>query len=150
MEQARRGLNSGTDLAPAIKKVAETIGEQNARSGTMSGFTHVLVVSDGDINDVIPSYKAIKTMFEYSDKVTVDTAVITGSKNTAMERMADSLKARKEFQTVGTIIEKDAEVLPMALVGMLLDKIKKCGSFQAVPNSQKKRAMKRAHHKIKN
>jgi hypothetical protein len=36
----------------------------------------------------------------------------------------------------------------MAIVGMLLEKVKKTGSFVAVPNSQKRRAMKRAHNKM--
>jgi hypothetical protein len=144
----RGGLNSGTDFAPAVVKTAETIGEQRGRSGTLSGFTHVLILSDGDIFDDAASREKMKTMFEYSDKVTFDVAIITAKKGTEMEKMANSMKARKPFQEVGVVLGSNPNEVPMAIVGLLLDKVRKCGSFTAVPNSQKRRAMKKAHNKM--
>ena len=147
MAKAQKGLNSGTDLAPAIKKVAKTIGEQRGRSGTLSGFTHVLILSDGDMFDNGAAKEKIMTMFDYCDKVTVDTAII-GRKGTAMEQMAKSIKGHKTFQDVGVSVGSDPNQVPMDIVGLLLEKVRKCGSFTAVPNSQKRRAMQKAHNKM--
>jgi hypothetical protein len=148
MEKMRGGLNSGTDFAPAIAKTAETIGEQRGKSGTLSGFTHVLVISDGDMFDVAESKEKMHTMFEYSDKVTFDVAIITANRGTQMEKMANSMKSRKPSQEMGVVLGSDPNKVPMAIVGLLLDKIRKCGSFTAVPNTQKRRAMKKAHNKM--
>ena len=63
--KGRSGLNSGTDLAPGIVKIAKTIGEQRGKSGTLSGFTHVLIISDGDMFDAEKAKANIMTMFEY-------------------------------------------------------------------------------------
>ena len=147
MARAQKGLNSGTDLAPAIKKVAEVIGDQRGKSGTLSGFTHVLIISDGDMFDAEQTKDRIMTMFEYSDKVTFDTAII-GRQGTNMERMAKGIKGNKNFQDVGVTIGNNPNEIPMAIVGMLLEKVKKTSSFVAVPNSQKRRAMKKAHNKM--
>lgn len=145
---ARRGLSSGTAFAPAVKKVAEVIGEQRGKSGTLSGFTHVLVISDGDIFDQDDAKKAIGTMFQYSDKVTFDTAIITAQKGTSMQRMAETIKDRKPYQGMGIVLGKDPEEVPFKIVGLLLEKIRKCGSFVAIPNSQKRRMMNQAKNKM--
>lgn len=147
MEKARKGLNSGTDFAPAIVKVAETIGDQRGKSGTLSGFTHVLIISDGDIFDDSKSKEMIQTMFAYSDKVTFDTAII-GSKGTKMEQVSKNIKGTKPYHEFGVTIGNDPNQIPMEIVGLLLEKVRKCGSFVAVPNSQKRRAMKKAHNKM--
>lgn len=148
MEGARKGLNSGTEFAPAVKKIAQTIGDQHGRNGTLSGFTHILVLSDGDMFDRDSAHKAIGTMFDYSDKVTFDVAII-GHADTNMEKMAkDFRKGRKTFQEIGVFLGKDPEKIPMGIVGLLLEKVRKCGSFTAVPNSQKRRAMKKAQNKM--
>ncbi len=148
MQAARRGLSSGTDFAPAVEKIAETIGEQRGRSGTLSGFTHVLIISDGDIFDMNEARKNISTMFDYSDKMTFDAAIITASRGTNMQKMAESIKGRKPYQEMGIVISNNPEEVPMAIVGLLLEKVRKCGSFVAVPNSQKRRAMRKAHNKM--
>ncbi len=148
METMRKGLNSGTEFAPAVPKIAEAISEHRSKSGALSGFTHVLVLSDGDSADEIPSKEKIATMFRYSDKVTFDVAVITAQKGTAMEKMAKGLGAKKPHQQVGVVLGKDPNEVPMAIVGLLLEKVRKCGSFKAIPSSKKRRDMKKALNKM--
>jgi hypothetical protein len=148
MEQMRTGLQSGTSFAPAVKKVAETIGEQRGKSGTLSGFTHVMVLSDGDAFDVAQSKEKILTMFQYSDKVTFDAGIITGQKGSGMEQMAKSIPARKPFQEFGVVLGSDPNKVPMSIVGLLYQKVLKCGSFKAIPNSKKRRQMKKALNKM--
>jgi hypothetical protein len=148
MQAARKGLSSGTDFAPAVKKIAKVIGEERGKSGVLSGFTHVLILSDGDIFDMPKAKENIETMFEYSDRVTFDAAVITAEKGTNMEKMAKSITGHKPAQDVGITLEGNPNEVPMAIVGLLLNKIQKCGSFIAIPKSQKRRAIQKAHNKM--
>lgn len=147
MQAARSGLHSGTDFAPAVKKVAEVIGEDRGKSGVLSGFTHVLILSDGDIFDQAKSTEMMNTMFTHSDKVTFDVAVM-GRTDSNMEKMARTVKGHKPFQQVGVALGSDPNTIPLNIVGLLLEKVRKCGSFTAVPTSQKRRAMQRAHNKM--
>ncbi len=150
MQGARRGLNSGTDLAPAIRNTAKVIGEQRGRAGTLSGFTHILVISDGDIGDAQQAQKAIETLFTCSDKTTIDTAVINSNRQTEMDTMIKGIgkKTTRDYHVVGVSHTFNPDQIPDSILGLLLDKIRKCGSFKAVPNTEKRRAMKKAHDKI--
>ena len=149
MAAMQKGLNSGTEFAPAVKAIAQTIGEQHGKSGTLTGFTHVLVISDGDSADEAASKEKVSTMFQYSDKVTFDVAIITAKPNTAMEKMAKGLSgAKKPAQQVGVVLGNDPNEVPMAIVGLLLDKVQKCGSFTPISNSKKRRDMKIALNKM--
>jgi hypothetical protein len=140
MERAHKGLNSGTDLAPAIAKMAQVIGEKRGSSGTLSGFTHVIVVSDGDLygEDVDRSKRNIANMFKHTNKVTFDVAII-GKPDTNMEGMAKEMNraaGRKPGQQVGVAVGADPEQVPFALVGLVLDKINRSGSFTAIPHAK--------------
>ena len=150
MQGARRGLNCGTDLAPAIRNTAKVIGEQRGRAGTLSGFTHILVISDGEIGDAPAATKAIETLFTCSDKTTIDTAVINSNKQTEMDTMIKGVgkKTTRDYHVVGAAHEFNPDLIPDSILGLLLDKIRKCGSFKAVPNTEKRRAMKKAHDKM--
>ncbi|MBL4615995.1 MAG: hypothetical protein JKY27_14145, partial [Magnetovibrio sp.] len=148
MQSAKSGLHSGTDLAPAIGVIAETIADQRGKTETMSGFTHVLILSDGDIFDVKPSEDKIKTLFKYCDRVTIDTAVLKGRAGSSIENAVKNIKTAKKHQEIGVALETDPNKIPDAIVKLLLDKVRKSGSFRAVPNSQKRRAMKKAANKM--
>lgn len=149
MQAMRKGLNSGTSFAPAVKKIAETMSEQHTKSGTLCGFTHVLVISDGDISDVAKTKERMATMFAYTDKVTFDVALINSNRNSSMAQMAHSIKGRKPQHEMGVVLGNNPEEIPFAIVGILLEKIRKCGSFLAVPSSQKRREMQKAHNKMR-
>jgi hypothetical protein len=148
MQAMRSGLNSGTDMAPAIEKVVETIAEQRGKSGTLSGFTHIINLSDGDISDATETTKKLKEMFTYTDKVTFDTALIGGRKDSDMAKASKAAKGTKPQHDVGVLYETDPNKIPMAITGLLLDKIRKLGSFKAVPNAQKRRELKKASHEM--
>ena len=149
MQAARTGLHSGTDLAPAIKKVAETMSDHHGKSNTLAGFTHVLIISDGDIGDESAARKNIETAFKFSDKITFDVAILKLRNNSQMENMAKRHKNKKPQHKIGYVIENKGDAVPMSIVGLLLNKIRKCGSFTAVPHSKKRRDMKKAANEMK-
>jgi hypothetical protein len=65
-----------------------------------------------------------------------------------MEKMAKSITSRKPAQDVGITLEGNPNEVPMAIIGLLLNKIQKCGSFIAIPKDQKRRAIQKAHNKM--
>ncbi|MGM0422532.1 MAG: vWA domain-containing protein, partial [Pseudomonadota bacterium] len=148
LERARPGLSSGTAMAPAFKATADMIADQHQKSNTLAGFTHMLIVSDGDITDVAPSQKNIKEMFRHCKKVTVDVAVLDGKKGSAMERAVKDIQTSRKYQEVTVTLEPEPSKIPFAMVNMLLTKIRKCGSFKAEPVSKKKRDMRRASRNL--
>jgi len=148
MEGARNGLHSGTDMAPSVKRVAKTIGEEKSKGGALSGYTHVLYLSDGDINDDHKTKKNIETLFRASDKVTVDVAVLRGRAGSRMEQAAKAVKGRGKSQEVGVTLDTNPNTIPLSIVGLLADKMRKCGSFTPIPNTKKRRQMKNAANKM--
>ncbi len=71
----RKGLNSGTDMAPAIIKATETLKKTQ--------FAHIVIFSDGDFFDKEASEKAITDMLVNFPKVTLDALQIGGINNSA-------------------------------------------------------------------
>lgn len=156
ISKAMKGLNSGTDLAPAVKKMVRTISENREKGNAQSGYTHFMVLSDGDINDDKNAQDMITKLFRASKYVTMDFAVIkTGTSNqhyvngkwesiTAMEKLAQTLQTALPHQNIGVVTGNGPEKLPLAIVGMLLDKMRSCGSFRAVPTHLKRGTIRRA------
>ena len=149
MENSRSGLHSGTTMHPVFTKIADEMSKQQKVNNTLSGYTHVLIVSDGDIADEQPSQDAIKELFSHSDKVTVDVAVLKGSKGSRMEQAAKGVQHRRPHQEVTVTLETDPNKIPYSMVNLLLHKIRKIGSFKAVPTNVKQREMRRAHKALK-
>ena len=134
MERSRSGLHSGTSMAPSVKRVAETIADKRSKGSVFQGFTHVLYISDGDIQDPEPTKKNIETMFQFCDKVTVDVAVLKGRAGSQMENAAKKVSGRSKAQEVGVTLETDPNKIPMSIIGLLVDKTRKCGSFTPITN----------------
>lgn len=84
------GLNSGTDLAPAAKKMLETATANNAFR------SHFVVLSDGDLGDEPAAREALKNMLQTAPSATLDILVMNWAYNkgheTPMEKMAQSLQ----------------------------------------------------------
>jgi hypothetical protein len=136
-------------MAPMFQPVADKVAKHNFKNQKLSGFTHVMVVSDGDIFDEADTAKKIKEFYKHNDMVTIDVAVLKGKRGSAMEKMADSVKGKKPYQDVTVTHETDANKIPYAMAGALYAKIKKCRSFTAVPTASKKAKMKRSAKKLK-
>lgn len=149
--KARAGLNCGTDLKPSIVKITKTIAEQRTKAGEYSGRTHMMVISDGDISDKEPSKKVIAQMLNGARHVTLDFAILksnsaySSANKTQMETLADEIRALSPAQKITTAVTTDPERLPTAIIGTLFDKIRGAGSFEAMPNAQKRRIMRRVH-----
>jgi uncharacterized protein with von Willebrand factor type A (vWA) domain len=151
---ARKGLNSGTDMEPVIRKMAKVISEQKEQKGSYSGYSHWIVLSDGDIFDEDKVTKALDILFQTTKQVTLDFAIIKGnyaynsSGKTKMELLGEKVKRGRPTQKIGVVATQDREQIPVSIVAQLLDKIRSSRSFIAVPNEQKKNELKRAHRRM--
>lgn len=167
MEQARQGLRSGTNLTPSFVSMTDMMAEQKMKSSAKAGYTHVLVISDGDISDIEPAHKAINKFLQTSKYSTVDFAVIkarTGSpahqhmqqhsmhnRNVVsqLEALANALSSDNPLRNIKVAKGLDPNKLPMEIVAMMLEKIRSTNSFTAIPFRKKQQLMRRAHRQLK-
>lgn len=154
----RRGLGTGTELAPSIRSITAELAKHSGKGEPYRGYTHIIVLSDGDIDDLPKSQGVIESLIGTVKHVTLDFAVIrSGSVNpynrydingtsgkTAMETLADRVSAGSAAQKIGIIVEEDPAKIPAQIVALLLDKIKKSESFRAIPADKKKGDFRRA------
>lgn len=144
IETVRKGLASGTQLAPSIRTIAHEMAEnRHRRPGTMTGFSHVMVISDGDIDDPARAAEDVGTLYRACRQVTVDIAVLARH-DTAMDRMTRDVQGARPEQQIGTVHEVDADAIPMSLIGMLLTRLRSAKSFSAVPKVNKRRSLRKA------
>lgn len=140
----RAGLGSGTNMANSIRKVTNLIARQKGSAAAYGGLTHMLVISDGDIYDKDNTKKDLDTLFKSSKYFTIDFAIIRGLWKTEMGKLAKDMKSHHPLQKIGVVTESDNEKIPVAIVGALLEKMRTCNSFAAVPNAQKRKTFRRA------
>lgn len=166
LEAARKGLGSGTNLAPSFKGITEMIAEQKIKAGAKAGYTHVLVVSDGDISDLEPSRSAITTFLKTSKFSTIDFALIRNNlgANNAQAHFNQNARGRQlsRVHELAKLVTNDIpssnvkiaegmdpNKLPMEIVGMVLDKIRSTNSFTAIPHKRKRQLMRRTRNQLK-
>lgn len=155
LARAIRGLNSGTDLAPSFREMIRSIVENKEKTEAYAGYTHFMVLSDGDINDRSKSEEVIDRLFQASKFVTLDFGIIKkkpgaqrawyepSASKTDMEKVAENVQAKLPHQKVGSIVDNDPEKLTLGIVGLLIEKLMTCNSFTAVPQARKQSAFRR-------
>lgn len=149
IQTVRKGLQSGTQLAPSVRAITHEMAEnRHRRPGAMTGFSHVIVVSDGDIDDPDRAAEDIGTLYKNCRQVTVDVAVLA-NRDTAMDRMAGNVQGGRPEQKIGTVHDVDPNQIPMSLIGMLLTRLRQAKSFAAVPKVNKRRSLRKAATQMK-
>jgi Mg-chelatase subunit ChlD len=145
---AMSGLGSSTNLAPSIKFFTKLMSEAKQGSNPHRGYTHVFVISDGDISDGVEAEKAIDNVMDNSDYATFDFAVIKDNHNStymqSMETMVNRLEAKYPTNKIGLIVDNDPATIPGAIVGKLFEKMQANGSFRAIAFGKKRQTFRRA------
>jgi hypothetical protein len=154
IQSVRSGLNSGTDFAPSIKKMSTVLGGDKKRRAEYSGFTHAVVFSDGDIYDQDKAKKVVGTLMQFAKYVTLDFAIVessygymgmgqhTGQSN--MEKLAREMKNLNPSQKIGVASSRNVAEIPIKVMELLLEKMRYCNSFTAVPREKKRKSFQRA------
>lgn len=149
-QRFKKGLNSGTNLGPAIIDTAKMLANKKVNAGDISGYTHIVVLSDGDISDSFKTKQAIETFLEQSREVTIDFSIIkTNAQDTAMYKMAQSIETKRPIQKIDITHSNNYQEIPLAIVKLLFKKIRQSGSFVAKSAKNKKSAARRAYNRMR-
>ncbi len=144
LDAARKGMGSGTDLAPGIVKMVQTLADAREPTDKLVGYTHLMIITDGDIFDEAESRQKLETLYDHTDKITVDVAIIDPRTNTGMDNLANNTKANRKAQKVGLVHEIDEKKVADSIIGVLFHKMRIAGSFVAQPKGRKRQEFKRA------
>ena len=146
----RKGTGSGTKLEPSLKSLAEIKAEEKPKGQTKTGFTHVVIISDGDIGDPEPAQKAVETILDSSDHVTIDAAIIKGASYSTdkLREMFGKIESKYPAQKISSVDGLQPNELPAAVIGKIFEKLQRCESFIAIPFNKKKKQFKRAQRRL--
>ncbi len=149
-EAARNGRGTGTQLSPAIRETAHMYATEKTKPGDKTGYTHILIISDGDVNRNDQPAKHIEHLMKNVKEVTIDAAIITPrDSDKAMEQELEKVKTTKRHQEITIAKKADFREMPLAITDLLCKKIVRSKSFVAVPTKRKRSAMRRAHNRMR-
>lgn len=151
VQRVRGGINSGTALAPAFDTTMQTLAEHRNKNGTISGSSHIMVYSDGEIQDEAQAQSRIETIAQGTKNVSIDVAVLVskGSREapTEMERMINKITAKQGDRKVGVLRGDDARTVPLELSRRTLQRVKRF-KVEVVPDERKRAVYKSVSRKL--
>lgn len=149
LEALRNGTRSGTALAPGI---VETIGRMAAhrnKNGTVSGSSHVLVFSDGDIGDAGPAAAVLDAVGRSRQNLSIDVAVLKPDHavKTKMETLFENAIGSAGGRQLGIVRGQNPQEIPQSLARLMLRRVRGM-RVQAEPDSVKRDKLKKLHRKL--
>ncbi len=151
VQRVRGGINSGTALAPGFDTTMQTLAEHRNKNGTISGSSHIMVYSDGEIQDEAAAQKRIEAITAGTKNVSIDVAVLVskGSREapTEMERMINKITAKSGDRKVGVLRGDDARTVPLELSRRTLQRVKRF-KVEVVPDDRKRAIYKAVSRKL--
>ncbi|MDI1226467.1 MAG: hypothetical protein PSY14_02130 [bacterium] len=151
VQRVRTGINSGTALAPGFDTTMEKLADHRNKNGTISGSSHIMVYSDGEIQDADEAQKRIEAIIAGTKNVSIDVAVLVnkGSREapTEMERMINKITAKSGDRKVGVLRGDDARTVPLELSRRTLQRVKRF-KVEVVPDERKRAVYKAVSRKL--
>jgi hypothetical protein len=132
IEKFRNGMNSSTYLAPALYKFVETLAETSSRV-PYSGHVHMMIFSDGDIDDDEVCKKVLSALFEECPEMTIDVGLVVDKDNNTMCDMMKGLQIEAPVGSIGIHKEFSAGALATTLVETLTTRMDASNSLDAQP-----------------
>lgn len=154
-ERVKNGINSGTLLSASLQQVTQHLAHhRNSNGCTYSGNTHILIISDGELNggDETVCLRMLDQLYRLGKHVTIDIAILGGPRQTPLHTIADVLSARSHGSRINVIHADTAAEIPVQLAGLLELRFKESGSdpHMAVPDSVKRQNLARAARAMSN
>ncbi|MEZ0223626.1 MAG: hypothetical protein ACAH83_03665, partial [Alphaproteobacteria bacterium] len=149
VERYRRGTNSGTALAPGLQKGVETIANYRSKPGTISGSTHMLVYSDGDIGDPAPTINMLEFIGRDAKNLSVDVAILRPGDGTGtqMEKAFQSAIDKTGAKLVGIVHGNNANEVPLELSRLMLRRVRNF-KVKSELDTEKRRRLKALHRRM--
>lgn len=149
LEGLRNGTQSGTNLAPGIAATIESMSKHKNTNGTISGSSHILVFSDGDIFDKKECGEMLEVIAKTAKNISIDVAVLKNkSAETDMERVFQDVIARTGDKMVGIIQGHDPKEIPLEMSRLMLRRVKSF-KVKSEPDSAKRQRLRQLHKKIR-
>ena len=152
LEGLRKGINSATDLSPALRTTIGTMADYKPAGDVVSGSSHIFVYSDGDIGDPAAASEDLLKVARHGRNVSVDVAVFRPNARdarTAMEGIFEDVIAQTGSRNIGTLRGHDPNEMPRELARTVLRRVNAI-QIKAEPDSIKRRHLKALHNKMTN
>ncbi|MDD9900147.1 MAG: VWA domain-containing protein, partial [Alphaproteobacteria bacterium] len=150
LEQFRNGTGGGTSLEPGLVNAIERMAKHRSKPGTISGTSHVLVYSDGDIYDVEPTQRVLEKMARTTN-MSVDVAVLRDPAHkdhiTSMETTFEDVRKSTGAKNLGVVRGHDPNEIPLDLGRLMLRRLKQF-KVKTEPDVEKRKRMRQLHTKV--
>ena len=143
----RQNQGWGTSLAPSIRHITGQLAEgqkQHSGANSKTGYSHIIVLSDGGIADSNASFETVRKLLENCPMTSVDFVVVENGK-TAMDDVANKLKDRFPGR-VGVYHHNSTATVSDGLETLLLERIQNTPITPTVTGEHKRATLERAHH----
>jgi hypothetical protein len=137
----------GSSLAPSIRHMTAQLAEgqkQHSGANSKTGYSHIIVLSDGGISDSNASVESVRKLLENCPMTSVDFVVIKNGK-TEMDDVAAKLKDRFPGR-VGMYHHDSTATVNDGLETLLLERIQNTPITPTVTREHKRATLERAHH----
>ncbi len=137
----------GTSLAPSIRHMTAELAEgqkQHSGDNSKTGYSHIIVLSDGGISDSNASVESVRKLLENCPMTSVDFVVVENGK-TEMDDVAAKLKDRFPGR-VGVYHHNSPATVNDGLETLLLERIQNTPITPTVTREHKRATLERAHH----
>jgi hypothetical protein len=151
LEGLRHGTGSGTSLAPGVVGMIDALAKYKNPNGVISGSTHILVYSDGDIADSADTAKVLETVSRYGKNMSIDVSVLCSkkapSKLTSMEEVFQGVIDRTGSRLVGMSRGHDPNKIPLEMADQMLRRVR-AYQIKTEDDSIKRARLKQLYHKM--
>ncbi|MBI1215457.1 MAG: hypothetical protein GC185_06540 [Alphaproteobacteria bacterium] len=150
LEKLRRGTGSGTSLAPGIVKTIEAMSRHKNKNGTISGSSHILVYSDGDIGDFTATVDKLSIVSKNAKNLSVDVAVLKRPGDASVSKMENAFQTvidRSGDKLVGIVRGSNAQEVPLELARLMQKRVRRF-QVKAENDKEKRRRLKQLHKKL--
>jgi Mg-chelatase subunit ChlD len=139
-DRFRNGLQSNTNLAPALRMTAQKLSTPNSTAKTI-GATHLIIISDGDIQDPATAREAASDLIKNVRNLTIDVVVVS-SRYDKIEAMLRSLASKNKGFKYGVHHISAVEQMPIKCLTAV--KKRMMDQIESTPISVKAAQFKRA------
>jgi hypothetical protein len=146
----RQNQGWGTSLAPSIRHITGQLADgqkQHSGANSKTGYSHIIVLSDGGISDSNASFETVRKLLENCPMTSVDFVVVENGK-TALDDVANKLKEKFPGR-VGAYHHTSTATVSDGLETLLLERIQNTPISPTVTGEHKRATLERAHHAMK-
>ena len=139
----------GTELAPAIKHMTKELADHKERDGSLpTGFTHQIIISDGDIGDPAAAAIRVDELLTNNKRTTFDVVVIQDGQ-TEMDKVVKTMQKKHGEGRVKLVHCNNPDQAQSSILSLLRERMLATGHSTAVPYENKRREFEKAYEAMR-